>query len=770
MNLMNRLKAVFNSKKAALNCEKGSLNLGFTALNSLKVLTRAIFCLVFFSVCFFALLNLKPVKADILSAIFPNDAKNALASLTSRSSNSINLIIEADDPFLLSLTKDEILNSLPENFSFRSNFKETPEMAALFDFYKAHPMNFLSDKDFKLLSENKTDEVKNNALNSLYSPFSPAFLPLSKDPYFLLSNFITSLANAALDADCAEYNGKYYSLIPLVIKKNLPQKVQNASMKELGAIVKNFNKKNEGAKAYLSGVLAHSYYTALKSAVEINIISILSFAFVFFLCFSYFKTSKLLIPICANILLGFLFAFCATSLVFSEVHIFAFVFSTAMIGICIDYSLHYFIEPDVSKILKSLTVSLFTTVFAFLILYFSNLFLLKQIAVFTVSALIFTYFSVLLFYPLLPQNFRPHPENSGFNGLLPSKYFNKKYPSSVCRCVFLTVFLILILGCLNLKFEDDIKSMYAPKGSLLKAEAIYSNVFKNLNPKGYILISGQNFDDLIKNEEKITPFLNTTSYISLSKFFPSKERQQANFSLVLNFYKKELNSLPYLSKSQKDMLLGQKYSKTLTVSDFLGSFADEFLIKNSSPASASSKTAVILLFSPLNKEVLSKIQKSDVAKFIDPPSEISFKIKDFRQKTLLLLPLIFAFVLIFLIFIYGPKQGVKIFVPPLFGAILPVSILSLFNQHINLFHILGVILILGFSLDYSIFRASGIKKTNDAVLISCATTVFSFAMLSITSFKLISSLGFVLAVGVLSSYILSLLLISDKPADDTAAI
>ena len=109
-----------------------------------------------------------------------------------------------------------------------------------------------------------------------------------------------------------------------------------------------------------------------------------------------------------------------------------------------------------------------------------------------------------------------------------------------------------------------------------------------------------------------------------------------------------------------------------------------------------------------------------------------------------------------------------ILLPSVCGGFITIGLLSLFNQPVNLFHVLALFLIAGFSLDYSIFRFNSIKnpalsgiKSANAVLISCATSVFSFLLLSFTSFKLISSLGFVLSLGLISSYVLSLLLINN---------
>ena len=62
-------------------------------------------------------------------------------------------------------------------------------------------------------------------------------------------------------------------------------------------------------------------------------------------------------------------------------------------------------------------------------------------------------------------------------------------------------------------------------------------------------------------------------------------------------------------------------------------------------------------------------------------------------------------------------------------------------------------MVLGFTIDYSIFRTNSHKQTEDAVFVSCITTAFSFLLLSLTGFKLISSITFMLFMGIISSYI-----------------
>ena len=118
---------------------------------------------------------------------------------------------------------------------------------------------------------------------------------------------------------------------------------------------------------------------------------------------------------------------------------------------------------------------------------------------------------------------------------------------------------------------------------------------------------------------------------------------------------------------------------------------------------------------------------------------------------------IFILLFVLLSFIYKPKKTIKIITPSILASLFSISLLSILGISINLFHVLAIFLIIGFGLDYSVFRASGLQGAKDAVLLSSLTTVFSFILLSLTSFKLISSLGFILSIGLSISYLTSLL-------------
>ena len=253
-----------------------------------------------------------------------------------------------------------------------------------------------------------------------------------------------------------------------------------------------------------------------------------------------------------------MFGFSISTLIFKKLHILTFVFSTTLIGISLDYSLHSFLVGDEKNFIKNLTVSMLTTVFAFLILLFSNMEILKQIAVFTSFGLIGVYLFVVVFL-------------YGKINLTPKKTFeieNKKV--KVVLSIF--VLLVLILGGIKIKFNDDIKNLYKPTKKLELAEKINSEIFNSKQPN-FILVEGKNLDEILQKEEK----LNIKNSISISNFIQSTKKQKENQKLVQNLYKNNLDSYAtFLSKAEIQKLKNKEF-KIYDVENF--PLKKDFMVK-----------------------------------------------------------------------------------------------------------------------------------------------------------------------------------------------
>ena len=388
------------------------------------------------------------------------DKNSNLVKLTNLSSNYLTVIFEAENK--------EDLDEIQTGFK-----KENLNYREITDIYKNYPENFLSDEIKNLIIEKNYKKLEEIALNQLYSPFSLILAPINSDPYLLSTNYLLS---KNLDETIKEKNGKFYS------KENFKIK----DKKQIENFLK-LQKENEKGKIYLAGAPIHSYLTSEKSSFEINLICIISTIALILLFKFYFKNIKILIPVILSILFGFLFGFSISTLIFKKLHILTFVFSTTLIGISLDYSLHSFLVGDEKNFIKNLTVSMLTTVFAFLILLFSIIEILKQIAVFTSFGLIGVYLFVVVFL-------------YGKINLTPKKTFeieNKK----VKMVLSIFVLLVLILGGIKIKFNDDIKNLYKPTKKLELAEKINSEIFNSKQPN-FILVEGKNLDEIIQKEEK----------------------------------------------------------------------------------------------------------------------------------------------------------------------------------------------------------------------------------------------------------------------------
>lgn len=662
----------------------------------------------------------KAPETDLLKAFFKN---NSTIELASKFSSNINVIFESDDEISVEDMKIEFEKEVENFMPVKKDFSK------LLDDYKTCNSNFLSYNVRNLLLKKQYETVATKAVEDLYNPFTVMFLPLEDDPYLLFSDFVKSLADNQYFYK-KEYGGKYYSVLNLKVKSS---GVSNSSTVQ--KIVELQNKfSNENKKVYLTGSPIHSYFTSQRAEKEINFAAILSAVFVISLCFYYFKTLKVLLPIVVSISAGILFGWAASVLIFGQIHILTIVFSTTLIGICVDYSLHYFVERDLKKLEKNLTISLITTVLAFLSLLFSDIILLKQISVFTIFGLVSVYFIVLNFY-------------GDLNFFGREKFFEVNFSDKIKKIICSVFAIFIVCGLCRLNFSDDIKSMYKPSKALLAAEKL-NNELKISKETNFILTEASSLQNQLEQEEKIKQQFSKNNVLALSNFIPSVKMQKQNFELIQDFYSKNLEKVDYLTVPDKQNLLNKKQVEFVYPDFEKYDFLKIFSVNNHS-------TVMIV-----NGEIPQSINLFG-AKTFNSAEKISERLKDNRNKSFKVIVIGLFLLLPYLFFNYR-KKALIVLLPSIVGILTSLSALGVLGIPVNIFHIFGMFLVLGFTLDYSIFRISGMQKSKDAVLISCLTTAFSFFLLSLTSFKLIASLGFVLAVGIFSAYLFSVILIKGE--------
>ena len=691
----------------------------------MKNFLRILYILFFITVGLWVFTHPVKTETNLLKAVFSNSsADETVVMLSGRYSAGINVLVEAPSQSLTLQTAEKFYNSVNKDFFKVKDF----DFSEILSEYQKYNKNLLSLSSKKKLEQKKFDEILQEAYSRLIDPFSIMLVPLNQDPFMLFEDYIKSLDNGNLDL--IEYNGKYYKVMRLEVNNQdvLSPDIVNKQIKTLVDLQDEIS--NDDVKIYLTGTPVHSYYASSRSMLEVNIICVLSFLFIIGICYFYFGNLKLLFPIVLGLGAGILSGYLVCSIVFSSIHVLTFVFSTTLIGICIDYMLHYFIEKDLDKIFKSLTVSMLTTISAFAVLLFSGVELLKQISIFTMTGLFTVYSAVVLFCPFV--KIETSRKNISF-----------QIPDKFKKIFAIFIILVSVSGMFFLKFNDDIRNLYVPSKKLMSAEKLFASVTGGNRKTSFAVVSGKNIQDILEKEEAISKNLNCNDYQALSKFVPSIKQQKMNFELKKSLYKSKLNAYAeFLSPKEKRQLLSERQGNDFL--EYMPVFS-EFLL--------SDNRSLMVLYDINNPKIIT----DSGAEYVDVTRDITQKIRNCRISCVRMLLPIFVILFVLLALIYKPKTAIKITVPSVFAALFAISLVSITGQEINLFHILAIFLIVGFGLDYSVFRASGIKSSSDAVLLSCLTSVFSFLLLAFTGFKLISSLGFILSTGLTISYLTSLL-------------
>lgn len=722
-------------------------------LNTLRLFFIIIIGILLVIVC----LNPKNTETNILKAVLSDSqTDNELITISQRHAGRFNVIFKSKDIENLENAKREFEKTIISS-NFQQDFSKTPDLREVINTYLFYSANLLSGDTAKLIRHNDYEAVKFEALERLYNPMSINFLPIEEDPFMLFTDYLQSLSTGA-NKGLIEKDDYFYEILQMNLNEQaaLSPTVLNEEIKKLIKIKSKIEQDSPDIQIYLCGSPIHTYYASSKSIKEINIICILSTLFIILLCKFYFKTFKLLIPIATSLLIGILSGWLLTNLIFKSIHILTFVFSTTLIGICVDYSLHFFAHDyDIKTVFKSLTISMFTTVSAFLILLFSNIELLNQIAIFTATGLFSVYLFVVLFYPVI---FKVYGNNLPQKPDL-SEIFDFKFSQKIKNIIVITSIILSTIGLTQIKFNDSIKDMYRPPKFLAESEKLFSDLSGNSINTIFLTVKGSDLQNILENEEEITKSLPSNNFAALSKFVPSVKQQKANKELRKKLYKNALNSYAtFLDTKAKIKLIKTEPRKGfLTFEQLpLPALKDFFVDQN---------TSVIILRNTDSDNIAQLIANNPNTNLIDLTKDISEKIAKCRHNCLSLILPVIGILFILLSFIYKPKNAIKIISPSVLGGLFTIGMLGIFQIEANLFHILALFLIVGFSLDYSIFRFNNSKNSiasESAVLISCATSVFSFLLLAMTSFKLISSLGFILSLGLTSSYIFSLLLISTK--------
>lgn len=487
---------------------------------------------------------------------------------------------------------------------------------------------------------------------------------------------------------------------------------------------------------------------------EISWITGVSLALVAMIIFFAFRSLLPMLISVVNITVSLLFGLAVALIFYGKINALALVFGTTLIGVSIDYSIHWFVNRE--KIFRSLTINCISTEVSWCLLMLAPFPLLRQIALFSAAGLLCSYMIVRLVYPL-------------FTGPALNQADERLHTPS--GHLFRMAGILVIAICLiapavsGIRIKNNIRGMYTMSDRLMEWEKKASGVLGLGSTGEYFIVAGRGPQELLGQEEQLAAALEKEKkagmlggYTAITSYVPSMAKQARSYqaaSLLLQRSHAQLKALGFGSAAAGQFEQDYKNNAGRMVAlNAAPSFMQESIDTLYLGKVGDAYYSVVFPIQVKNSEALKSLADGKHVFFMS-------KIKDIEQEldhlTKIALSFILAsYLLVFpVLFVVYRKGALRIALVPVAVILGSLAFVSACGG-VDLFACSGIVLIFGLGLDYLVYGLE--KKTGKATLLSFITTELSFGALALSSFVPAHVFGLTVCVGLALAYLLSCLI------------
>lgn len=684
-----------------------------------------------------------------------------------------------------------------------NNQHNIDQQLSYFHSLKPHRFQLLHRQQKELLSSGNIDSVLQQAWIALYSPSNiSSSANITEDPLNIFNQYIElTYANSPIDIEVEGDNvfirseSNPQQLFSVISGKVSPGafslEVQESMTESTNAITSHLTAKYPEINFYRAGAVFHSADAATTAKQEINVIAIgscIGILIIFSLCF---KSLRPLAFSLTSIAYGSCCALVFCQWYFQSFHLLTLVFGASLIGVAIDYALHYLTRATRSKdgkqllrkMLPSLSMGLVTSLIGYSSLLQAPLPGLQQMAVFSMVGLSSAWLFVVAVLPL-NSFFSEKPHSTVLTQL-------SKYPSTLWQTFSTTqtiriLSIIVVIAFIGLftRFHTstDIRVLHTPNPQLVLEQQEVATVMPSHAPNQFFIIQANSAQEVLESAEvfkseleKLKISAAIANYQLISDYLPSLRTQQTNRILLTeSVYKPNSGADQFMANAGFEpnainrfhQQFDQNSSSLLPGPWFNVAPADKQLLWLGE--SNGRYTSLVLLegISELDTLFQAAATQANI-EFVDTVAGISNTLETKRQSASQLLALAYAAIAALLAIRYRQRRALTLICIPLMSSLFTLSMLSITGVEISLFHIFGLFLVLGLGMDYSIFTfESSAERTQDsiitnlhtpcqlAILLSVVTSSLSFGLLSFSSTPMISAFGITVMIGSLFNWLL----------------
>jgi predicted exporter len=734
-------------------------------------------------------------------------AEPAEKALGDRNGRQVSLLIGNPNFFQAKQRAEEINRAFMDASVFETLFFKIDQIgiSQFIEYLHTYRYSLLDPQTYTLLQQGAAEEIAQDALAWAFAGFTLAPLDtIALDPFLLTEREIRYFLSFLLAGGggglflrdhvlTAEYEGAWYVLLQgTIAAKGVSLTNKDSAVEKIYALCEALTQEDPDTHIIYSGIPFHSYESSSNAQREISRISLITALIILALFCRVFRSPLPALASVAAAGFSILFAAGAALLWFREIHLLTFVFGTTLSGICVDYSIHYFMclrgqtnadsGAASARFPRGITMSFVSTTVCFAALFFTPFSILRQFALFSIAGLSSSFLSIVCIYPLFKLGCRRVSRRA------PLGFLSKKGKIIALSCVLAASGTALFLNFGDLRIENRLSNLYTMSERLRESERTAAQVLNRRAGGGYFIVSGATPEETLRREERLREQLDLdkegVSYTAISLFIPSRETQRRRYEAAKGL-------LP-LEGAQFEALGFPASASRRFIEDF--SEARNRQISPDTPLPAYlERLAGRLWFGkpggpyyscvlPLRIEDIESIEDEERLRriagelegvfFTHKAKDIGAMLDDLTRAMLLMFAAAYLLLCLVIRFFYPLRDTLRICAVPLITACITLAALSVLRIPLGFFSAAGLILVFGLGLDYMFYlvEAGGSPEfpekraaTHIAVALSFTTTALSFGALGLSAFIPVRVFGLTVLTGLTGAFIATMLIPALRP-------
>ncbi|WP_205300549.1 MMPL family transporter [Pantoea sp. Ap-967] len=622
-------------------------------------------------------------------------------------------------------------------------------------------------------------------VQSLFDPFAGFSLVPSQDDWLGLTGRIQNSqpkpANVELDtasgALIAQADGQYWVLLRARTLGNafdMQLPLQVAELLAKGRV----QAAQAGAHLLAASGLLHAAAGQQQASREITWVgggATLGILLLLLLALRHWRALLAFVPV----LVGMLFGSVACVALFGQMHVMTLVLGSSLIGVAVDYPLHYLskgwsLKPwrswaAVRLTLPGMSLSLATSCIGYLALAFTPFPALTQIAAFSAAGLVGAYLSAVCLLPALLANIELQPAQWPLRIAETLTAWRerllRKVPSGALLAL---VLLFCAAGLWHLQTRNDIRQWVGTPPQLMEEAQAVARITGYQPTSQFYLVRGADQQQLLQRLQALAGKLDELVELGKLKGFMSLGQLVASPAEQAQL-RQALASLP--AHWQPLLALGVPEAALAAEAEHLRQLPDQSIEQVlAGPLGEAWRplwlgqdgagVAAIVSLQGLNDTALLRLQSDglDGVQLVDRLGELNQLFAATQVSAAELKLLSCALILLLLVLPFGLRGALRIVALPLLAALCSLASLGWLGQPLTLFSLFGLLLVTAISVDYAILmheRIGGAAVSLLGTLLAALTTWLSFGLLALSSTPAVSNFGLAVSLGLAFSFLLA---------------